>query len=141
MNAAARDLIAAFQASEQNEAVAVLLDEDGFDLVTIRVLNAWASSDHEWRQPTRPCPDEGRPTARAYAWLVAGMNIDYIAIADAAGVSRSQARQRLAQLLGNRLIYPDGQMAKVARAALQAAIAKRIRAAARKVEPKKADAN
>lgn len=130
-------------ASEQNESAAVLLDEEGFDLVTIRVLNAWVSSDHDWKQPSRPCPDDGRPTARAFAWLVAGMQIDYVAIADAAGVSRTQARQRLAQLLGNRLIYPDGSMAKVARAAMQAAIAKRVRAAQRKAstDPKPGGAN
>lgn len=141
MNAVARDLIAAFQASEQNESAAILIDDEGFDFVTIRVLTAWWNSDHDWVEPTRPCPDDGQPTARAYAWLMSGASIDYVAIADAAGVSRAQARQRMAQLLGNRLIYPDGQMAKVAKASMQATIAKRVRAAARKVEPKKADAN
>ena len=137
------DLIRAFQVGEQNEAAAIFIDEDGFDLVTIRVLSAWWHSDHDWVKPSRPCPDDGRPTARAYAWLISGMDIDYVAIADAAGVSRSQARARMARLIGNRLIYPDGQMAKVAKASMQAAIAKRVRSAVKKAEeqPKKAGAN
>lgn len=133
MNQASRDLIAAFQAGEQNEVATVLLDEeDGFDVSALRVLAAWTTMDHRWTEPDRPCPDGGRPTARAYAWLMSGLSVDYTAIADAAGTSRATARAKMSVLLGSRLVYPDGQIAKVAKACLQASLAKRIR----KLQPK-----
>lgn len=133
MNSAARDLVAAFQASEQNEAAAVLLDdEDGFDVDALRVLAAWTSMEHRWKEPAKACPDGGRATARAYAWLMSGVEVDYVAIADAAGVSRSVAQAKMRVLTGNRLVYPGGSIAKVAKACLQASLAKRVR----KLQPK-----
>jgi hypothetical protein len=135
------NLILAFQAAERKESVAALLDAESFDLDAIRVLSAWAHSDHKWTMPARKCPDDGKPTMRAWAWMVGGMNLDYIAIADAAGVSHATARSKLAVLLGHQLIYPDGQMAQVARAALQATITRRVRGARAAVKPKTDEAN
>jgi hypothetical protein len=137
VNDDARDLIAAFQAAEQNEAAAVLLDDkDGFDAPALRVLAAWGTRSHRWTSPPRRCPDNGRATPAAYAWLVSGLEVDYHAVAEAAGVSLAVARAKVRVLLGNRLVYPDGSLARIARATLQASIAKRIR----KLQPKKPDA-
>lgn len=114
-------------------------EEEGFDAETIRVLVAWMHSAHAWKKPERGCPDDGRPTARAWAWLVSGMALDYVAIADAANVSRGVARARLGVLLGNRLIYPDGSIAQPARAALQSAIASRVKQKKKKPDAAKAE--
>jgi hypothetical protein len=43
VNQVARDLISAFKASEKPEMVAALINDDGFDAFTIRILTAWMS--------------------------------------------------------------------------------------------------
>lgn len=121
MTPAARDLITAFQAAESIEQMAPLLAEDGFDAEALRLLQVWTRWDHRWTPPADPVPDDGRPTARAYGWLVRGLALDYVAIGMAANVSRAVARQKLALLLGAQLVYPDGSIAKTARAALTSA--------------------
>lgn len=134
MTPGAKLLVRAFQAAEQVEQVAALLGEDGFDVETIRVLSAWQTTEQVWKAPGHRQPDKGSPTARAWAWLVAGWRFDYVAIADAANVSRHVARARMAVLIGNRLIYPTGELTKAARGALQASIAKHIRGKKKKAE-------
>lgn len=127
----ALELVAAFKALERNESAVALIDEEGFDVEMAQVLGAWLTSDHVFKPLLTPPPDDGRPTAKAWGWLVAGMRIDYVAIADAANVSSTVARTRLAQLIGNRLIYPDGTCAQIAMQALKATIALRVRRAAK----------
>lgn len=134
-------LIDAFRAIEAVEQLGVLIAEDGFDQETLHVLSSFLHCEHTWREPSRKCPDNGRPTAAAYAWLMSGLTLDYVAIAEAAGVSRQAASARMAMLIGNRLVYPDGQIHKLARAALQGAIAKRARAGQRKGKDKDKDEN
>lgn len=139
------DLVNAFKAAEPNlakgggaEQLAVLISDDpdeGLDAEAIRVLGAWINGDHKWTKPKSPCPDGGRPTKAAYDWMVRGMNLDYVAIADAAGVTRSVARAKMAKLLGARLIYGDGTIAKAAKAAMEASIARRVRAKPQKQQP------
>lgn len=109
----------------QLEQASILVVDDGFDAAAIRVLAAWAHTDHRWVTPARPCPDGGRPTPRSYKWLMDGVKVDYDALADAAGVTRSVARQKVAMLLGARLVYPDGKVATAGKLAMQAAIAER----------------
>ena len=120
-------LIEAFRSLEAAEQIGVLVAEDGFDPETVRVIAAFLNIDHTWRMPSRRCPDRGRPTAAAYSWLMSGYVIDHIAIADAAGVSRQSVVERMAMLIGNRLIYPDGTINIWARKALQTEVAKRGR--------------
>lgn len=126
MNEVARALVAAFQKIESDAAGAVLLEDDGFDLASARVLTAWMHVVQPWSAPRPACPDGGRPTPSSYAWLMSGLKVNDIAIADAAGVSRATARGRVRMLIGNRLVYPDCIIAKVARAALEAALAVRV---------------
>lgn len=128
-------LISAFRAAESIEDVASLAVEEGFDPEAMRVLAAWRHSDHLWFLPKTPCPDPSMPTARAWAWLVSGWSIDVRAIARAADVSESCARQKFELLLGNHLIYPDGSMSKPAQAALRAHVAKRVRGSAKRKPP------
>lgn len=141
MNQACRDLIDAFKATEGTAGItqlAVLISDDvdeGLDVEAIRVLGAWYHGDHRWKDPKTKCPDGGRPTPKAYAWMVSGMLIDYEEIADRANVTRSVARSKLAVILGARLIYADGSLTKAAKAAMEATIARRVRAKA--AAPKK----
>lgn len=130
-------LIRTFKTAEPNlndgdfRQLGVLISDDpdaGLDPEAIRVLSAWMMGEHRWTPPRSPCPDEGRATKAAYDWMVRGMNIDYVAIADAAGVTRSVARAKLGKLLGARMLYADGTVAKAAKVALEAGIAKRVKA-------------
>lgn len=125
-------LIEAFRAVESVESMAVLLHEDGFDQAALRALSAWQHSDHSWTTPERPCPNDGKPTAAAWRWLVSTWEIDIDAIADAANVSRSTARSLIQLLIGNRLIYPDGTIAKAASSALRTVIGEQLQKAQHK---------
>lgn len=108
---------------------------DGFDAETMRVLAAWQHQRQHWTSPSRPCPDDGRPTADAWSWLVSGWDIDVTGVAAAAGVSRMIAREKLDVLIGNHLIYPDGGMARAALSALKTHVAQRIGAGKKKKPP------
>lgn len=127
VNREARDLVAAFKRAEQPEAVAALINDDGFDAAAVRVLVAWTNAHHEWKAPPRKMPDEGRPTPRAWEWLFAGLVVDHTAIADAANVGVAVARAKLGLLIGNRLVYPDGTISAAAKAGLQASVAARVK--------------
>jgi hypothetical protein len=120
-------LLTAFRATESIEDIGVLLVDEGFDAVTVRVLSAWEHSNHHWSMPATQMPDAGRPTATAWRWLMSGWSVAYDAIADGAGVSRDVARERMKVLQHARLVYPDGRMSKFAQQALQATIRERIR--------------
>lgn len=127
MNQIARDLIAAFKTTERPEAAAVLLrEEDGFDNEALRVLSAWTALEHAWKMPDESCPDNGRPTVKAWNWLMSGLDVDHVSIADAAAVSLSTARVKLRSLLVSRLIYPDGTIAKIAAGTIAASLGKRL---------------
>lgn len=137
MTPALRDLIAAFRAAEPKirdgdvSQLAVLVSDDpdeGMDVEAIRVLGAWLYAEHKWKEPPKPCPDGGRPTPKAYRWMMSGAEFDYADIADRANVTRTVARQKLALLLGARMIYADGTIAGAAKAAMEATIARRVRA-------------
>lgn len=128
MTPEARALLAAFKEADKKQQVeqaGVLVVEDGFDADSVRLLSAWLHADAKWKAPSKNMPDGGRPTARAWAWLAAGMQPDVNALADAAGVTRSVARQKLARLVAVRLVYPDGTIADAGRIVIQAAIADR----------------
>lgn len=132
-------LIDAFRAAEQVTDIAVLMADEGFDTVTMRVLAAWERSIPRWRRPSKPCPDAGRPTAEAWKWLTSGWSIDYATISAAAAVARDVARERCDVLVHARLIYPDGSISKPARQAMQAAVASRLVRAGGKRRDKKDD--
>lgn len=119
-------LIAEFVNLERLEDVAVLTAEDGFDAETMRVLAAWEKTEQRWSKPRGEMPT--RPTAAAWRWLVSGWELDIPAIADAAAVTYGTARDRMAVLTGNRLVYPDGTMSKFARNALRAHMGMRLNA-------------
>jgi hypothetical protein len=134
VNQTCRDLIEAFRATEDKVGISqlsVLISDDadeGLDVEAIRVLGAWLHGEHRWKEPKVKCPDGGRPTPKAYGWMVSGMLIDYEEIADRANVTRTVARTKLAVILGARLIYADGTIAKAAKAAMESTIARRVRA-------------
>lgn len=136
-----RELVEAFKAIADKalEPLAAFVTDEGFDVDTVRVLAVWSSIDAAWSAPARSCPDDGRPTHRAWLWLMSGLEVDYSAIAEATGLSRSTARQKVAVLMGARAVFPDGDISKPARAALQAAVAERVggrKRAQAKPEPK-----
>jgi hypothetical protein len=124
------DLLAAFRALSHATDIAVLMIEDGFDALLVRVLSAFEKSQSSWSRPKKPMPDNGRPTPAAWAWLVSGWHFDYEGIALGANISRESARDRIAALVQNRLIFPDGTMSVDARKALVAAVKARLKAEA-----------
>lgn len=111
-------LLAAFRKREQIEDIAVLMGEEGFDPTIIRVLTAWQHTDQKWRKPKKPPPNGDLPTAANWVWVMKHWAADVTAVADAARVTFSVARASLEALMLNRLIYPDGTMAKAARGAI-----------------------
>lgn len=121
------ELLAAFRALEAIEHVAVLMvDEDSWDAEAMRVLSAFQHLDHRWEPPSPKAPDGGRPTARAWNWLCSGWALNLGELASAANVSEGTARAKLAILRGNRLVYPDGGIAKAAQAALRSHVRARL---------------
>ena len=133
------ELLAAFRSAETVADIGVLLAEDGFDAITMRVFAAWANSENRWKQPKKPRPDDGRPTATAWRWICDHWTIDIAAIAAGAGVSPDVARERIAILKHARLIFPDGEPSKFAKQALTTTIAQRLRAGAGKRSKKSDD--
>jgi len=122
-------LLDAFRRVESVDALGAMVtrkDGEGFDGDAIRVLAAWTSSDHRWVAPRAPCPDGGNPTAAAWKWLVSGWVIDIAYIAKATDLSMATTQAKIELLVSNRLIFPDGEMAKVAKAMLQASIRKAL---------------
>lgn len=131
-------LIAAFRSVERAEHLAALMLEDGWDAEAIRVLSAWQHVENTWEPPESPCPGGGMmPTPAAWAWLCSGWTVDLSAIAEGAGVSRARAADLMALLMRNLLVFPDGQMANVARGALRAHVAERLSAGTKKKKPPK----
>ncbi len=122
------DLLAAFKALEQPTDIAVLLIDDGFDAVLVRVLGAFEKANNRWDAPKRLCPDAGRPTPAAWDWLVSGWLFDYESISRGADISRDQTRERIAVLVQSRLIYPDGSISSHARKAITATVRQRLQA-------------
>lgn len=111
---------------ESLEMLASTLEGDGFDAATLRLLAAWQTTPHEWKQPKAPCPDGGNPTPAAWAWLWSGIELDAVALADAANVSQSTARTRMRMLIATRLVFPDGTISDHAKRAMRAAVASRL---------------
>jgi hypothetical protein len=129
-------LLEAFRSTELLESIGALLDGDGFDAEVCRILAVWPNVGHEWKQPERPCPDDGIPTAAAWRWIWSGSQTDIAELAEAANVSRSTAREKLTMLIAARCVYPDGGISKGARGAIQALIASRL---PKKRKPKRED--
>lgn len=122
------DLVRAFIVAEQSDHIAALAIDDGIDAQAIRVLVAWQSIEHDWRSPGAPAPSSAEPSAAAWRWLWLGAVYDLGDLAEAAGLSRAIARRKLHQLIGARLVYPGGDIAKAARGLLQAVMVDRIKA-------------
>jgi hypothetical protein len=120
-------LLESFRELETLTDIAVLLVEDGFDAVTMRVLSAWEKTEHRWRRPETDQPAD-RPTVAVWEWLASGWCPDYAAIAAGADVSHEIARERFQVLMRARLIYPDGTMSEHATKALEAVVRLRLRA-------------
>lgn len=127
------ELLAAFRAAEQPKDLAVILVDEGpdrqrsgFDAITMRVLASWQHTEHRWVKPKAPMPDGGEPTTKAWNWMWSGYRADLESISVGAGVSVALAAERFAILRHNRLVYPDGTLAKWLLAALTAHVAKRL---------------
>lgn len=129
-------LLTEFRDLESATALAVIVVDDGFDAESIRIASAWQQSIHRWCRPSAACPDE-LATPRAWAWLVSGWSLDVESIAVAAGVSVHVASDKLARLVGNRLIYPDGKPSKWLLAAMTKVVAERLKTDKKKAPKKK----
>jgi hypothetical protein len=117
------DVIGVFRALEESDdAIVVLGDEQA-----MKVLVAWSHTDQEWERPSTPVPPTTHgKLGKLWAWVVSGWDVDEQAIARLAGVPRSVAHEKLAVLIGNRLVYPDGTIAKGGRQALGVYTARKL---------------
>lgn len=117
------ELLSTFRALEANEdAITVLGDEDA-----MKVLSAWSKTDQRWQAPKKKRP-QITPTnhAEMWRWIVQGWTIDEEAIAVGSGLSANVVHTKMRMLIAARLVYPDGQMSKAARAALQVFVAQKL---------------
>lgn len=133
------DLIRAFEAAAKAEDLGAVMVEDGWNAEAMRVLAATQHVEHRWIEPKRPCPDGGRATPAAWAWLISGLEIDFVELAAAADVTVPIARRKWMQLASARLVMPDGSMTKWARAALKKHVAQRLGSTGRKAKQSDAD--
>ncbi len=131
------DLLNAFKEIETPNQMAILMAEDDFDAELMRVLAVWPQLVLEWSTPAKPCPDAGKPTPRAWAWLTSGLELDYVAIAESAGIARNVARAKVDMLIAAHLVYPDGSVNQWASGALQEALKARLGMRDKKKAPKK----
>lgn len=117
------DVLAAFRALEESDdAIVVLNDENA-----MKVLVAWSHTDQQWTRPdSKPPPATHGRMARLWTWVVSGWEIDPRRVAQLAGVPVTVAHEKISVLVGNRLIYPDGTMAKGARQALGVYTARKL---------------
>lgn len=122
-----RMLIDAFKGIETIDMIGIMLEDDGFDQSVVRALLAWQKTENVWVRPREPLPDDGKPTPRAWAWLVSGWEMDSHAVARGASLSIATARAKLEMLRGCRLIYPDGSCSSFATKAISAMIGDRMR--------------
>lgn len=133
MTSPPRDLILAFRAAEQPQHLAPLMVDDeergrrgGFDAIAMRIVGSWEHAQHRWRAPRTPCPDDGKPTPRAWSWLWSGHHVDIDEIARGADVALEIAREKINVLRHNRLIYPDGSLSQWLLAAVRTHVSKRL---------------
>jgi hypothetical protein len=110
-------LLATFRGVETQETSLVILGDDE----AVKVLIAWSNVDNEWTQPETRVPDAtvGK-LGKLWSWILSGWDVDTRKVSRLAGVTEAIAHVKLEILMGNRLIYPDGQMSKGARTALMA---------------------
>ncbi len=117
------DVIAPFRAMESNEdAIPILGDEDA-----MKCLAAWAKTDQLWRKPKKRAPVlKHNNHAAVWSWVDSGWHHDIGLVAVAAGLSQRIAAEKIAMLVVNRLIYPDGSMSKAARTSLNIYVAEKL---------------
>lgn len=119
------ELLQIFQGTEEDgDAIPVLGDDDAMS-----VLAAWRRADQVWSQPNAKQPPYTAKTSEAvWRWICAGWSLDHVveAIERGTGLSPFVVRNKLAMLIAARLIYPDGNMSKAAKTALQLHVAKKL---------------
>lgn len=117
------DVLAPFRALEANEdAIPILGDE-----AALKCLAAWSKTDHRWVKPkTRPPRFTHGNHAVVWEWMVGGWRLDLAGVAKRAGLSERTVHEKMAMLVGNRLMYPDGSMSKAAKTALNIYVAGKL---------------
>lgn len=117
------DVLSAFRGIEVNDDALVALGDDA----AMRVAVAWSHTDQSWSRPSRPAPPPmAGKMAKLWEWIVSGWDVDARTVARLAGVPATVAHAKLEMLIGNRLLYPDGSMAKGMRAVLMSHAAKKL---------------
>lgn len=89
------------------------------DREACRVAAAWPCMEPTWKRPSFTLTvDRGstwkRRPKRAMLWAWAGVEVDFEALAAAAGVPRARTMARFIMLRDNLLIYPDGTLSPIA---------------------------
>lgn len=117
------ELLRMFRALEANEdAIPVLGDEDA-----MKILSVWSKTDQRWTSPKKK-PPAFTPNRHAelWQWICSGWHVDESSIVVGSGLSAAVVHTKIRMLMTSRLIYPDGEMSKAARTALQVFIANKL---------------
>jgi hypothetical protein len=110
------ELLEPYRSAEEDEIhVAVVIDQD--DLM--RLCAAWTRIVVRWKQPVGKPPDNA---AARWDWIWGGCEFDHDQLGRRAAVQDSKVLDRFEVLRGNRLLYPDGTLAEVAKRILRLAV-------------------
>lgn len=104
-----------FMKDPTDSGVVVIGDDDA-----TRVLVAFRNTEHSWRMPMRGHVRLDSSLVAKWKWLTCTWRIDIDALAEATGLSIETVEVKVDVLVANRLIYPDGTLARGAQIALQA---------------------
>ena len=85
-----------------------------------RVLVAFRNTEHKWSMPRKAAPAESSTLVAKWRWLTATWKFDLESLVLATGMSEETIDHKIDMLVANRLIYPDGTIARGALTALQA---------------------
>lgn len=109
------DALKWFAGDPADNGVVVIGDDDA-----TRVLIAFRNTEHAWRMPKKLPPGENSSLVAKWKWLTSTWRFDVESIAKATALAEETVEIKLDVLLQNRLIYPDGSIARGALTALQA---------------------
>jgi len=125
------EILAEFKANEEAENLVAILDNSELQNGMI----AWKSVQIKYK-PASDCQE--KDTVARWNWMWSQIEYDSNGFGVVAGVKAQDVGKLLARLIGFRLVYPDGTVAKLASQLLQGIIFSKIgKAVSRSATPQK----
>lgn len=99
-----REVLASFKQDEKPEVVLSIVG----DSTATKILVAWTNA--QVRQQRSPFRLRGQSQNSRWNWLWNNVSFSLKEIATRSGVPLAEARAKITELIGNRVIYPDGTL-------------------------------